>query len=60
MTTLFVLFYTLTIDGRMVTSNMDFTSLSECLREKDRIETYYAQLEANDKSLEIRCGHWLW
>lgn len=53
-----VLFYTMVIDGRAITSNMDFTSLSECLREKDRIETYYSELNVKDKSLEIRCGRY--
>lgn len=56
MTTLFVLFYMLTVDGRSITSHADFTSLSECLREKERVETYYSELDVKDKSLEIRCG----
>ena len=52
---IFILLYTLTLDGRTTTTNLEFTSLSECMREKDRVEQFYFEEPTNEKHLEITC-----
>lgn len=52
---IFILLYTLTLDGHSSTTNLEFDSLSGCLKEKDRVEQFYLEEPSNDKHLEISC-----
>lgn len=51
-----ILTYVVVLNGHVSTNRIELDSLSECLKEKDRIEIYYLTEYANTEySIETSC-----
>lgn len=51
-----ILLYTVLVGSYSTSNRVELSSLSECLKEKDRIEQYYlSEYQDQEYSIETRC-----